>query len=193
MTFANDARIYGKIFELHETMVNEWKAETSDPDFITQCVFQSIPTFFAQHSIKKGGNMLGLERLNENFVMLPFKIAVKSTDLEVLARKKLRSSGEQIQVYAASLDGLVDWQYLNYADSYQVCADSITALQLADRLLEPTWKLWRGECGQNSKCGQEVRSQWRLSDQSPRRIQRFKGKFELNDSMASMSKTLTAR
>src|SRR6186713_1695065 len=98
MTFANDTRIYEKIVELHETMVNEWKAETSDPDFITQCVFQSIPTFFAQHSIKKGGNMLGLERLNENFVMLPFKIAVKSTDLEVLARKKLRSSGEQIQV-----------------------------------------------------------------------------------------------
>ena len=138
MTFANDTRIYEKIVELHDTMVNEWKAETSDPDFITQCVFQSIPTFFAQHSIKKGGNMLGLERLNENFVMLPFKIAVKSTDLEVLARKKLRSSGEQIQVYAASLDGLVDWQYLNYADSYQVCADSITALQLADGLSEPT-------------------------------------------------------
>jgi len=72
--------------------------------------------------------MLGLERLNENVVMLLFKIVVKSTDLEVLARKKLRSFGEQMQVYAASLDGLVDWQYLNYADSYQVCADSITAL-----------------------------------------------------------------
>ena len=40
--------------------------------------------------------MFGLKRLNENVVMLLFNIAVKSADLEVLARKKLRSFGEQM-------------------------------------------------------------------------------------------------
>jgi hypothetical protein len=122
MTFANDARIYKKIVELHETMVNEWKTESPDPDFITQCMFQSIPTIFAQHSLEKGGNMLGLDALDKNVVMLLLDIAVNGADLEVLARKKLRSFGERIREYAASLDGLVDWQYLNYADYYQVCA-----------------------------------------------------------------------
>jgi hypothetical protein len=125
MTFANDVRIYKKIVELHETMVNEWKAETPDPDFVTQCMFQSIPTIFSKHSIEKGGNVLGLDALEENVVMLLLDIAVNGADLEVLARKKLRSFGEKIQKYAASLDGLVDWQYLNYADYYQVRVDPV--------------------------------------------------------------------
>jgi Cu2+-containing amine oxidase len=149
MTFANDARIYAHIVELHETMVNEWKAESSDPDFITQCMFQSIPTIFAQHSIEKGGNMLGLDDVKENVVMLLLNIAVKRADLEDPARKKLRSFGEQIQKYAASLDGLIDWRYLNYADYYQVCENSIVPLPLADNFSEPSWKLRPEEFSQD--------------------------------------------
>ena len=120
MTFANDARIYEKIVELHEEMVNEWKAESPDPDFITQCMFQSIPTVFSKHSLEKGGNMLGLDQETDNVVMLLVDIAVKSAELEVLAREKLMAFGKAMQDYAASVDGLVKWEYLNYADGTQV-------------------------------------------------------------------------
>lgn len=119
MTFANNIRIYEKIVELHEQMVNEWKAETTDPDFITQCMFQSIPTIFTDHSQANGGNVLGLNQVNENVVMLLFDIAVNGAGLEVKAREKLRTYGKQMQAFASSVEGLVDWQYLNYADSYQ--------------------------------------------------------------------------
>lgn len=119
LTFKNDVRIYQKIVELHEQFVNEWKSETSDADFITQCMFQSIATSFSKHSVAKGGNVLGLDKETDNVVMLLYNIAVKTTELETLARKKLRASGELMKEYAASLDGLVNWTYLNYADGYQ--------------------------------------------------------------------------
>ncbi|KAJ4983181.1 6-hydroxy-D-nicotine oxidase [Stagonosporopsis vannaccii] len=119
LTFKNDVRIYQKIVELHEEFVNEWKSESPDPDFITQCMFQSIATSFSEHSVAKGGNVLGLDRETDNLVMLLYDIAVKTPELETLARKKLQASGEAMKEYAASLGGLVDWTYLNYADGSQ--------------------------------------------------------------------------
>lgn len=119
MTFANDAEIFTKIVELNEAFVNEWKAKTTDPDFITQCMFQSIPTIFSKHGTERGGNVMGLDQVNRNVIMLLFNIAVKTADEEATARPLLRSYSEKMQQFAASKDGLVDWQYLNYADSYQ--------------------------------------------------------------------------
>jgi hypothetical protein len=120
MTFKNDVRIYEKIVELHEKFVDEWKAESPDPDFVTQCMFQSITTTMSEQSIAKGGNMLGLDKEEGNVVMLLYDIAVNGQELEDAAREKLKASGKAIVEFAKSVDGLVDWQYLNYADSYQV-------------------------------------------------------------------------
>ncbi|KAG9199276.1 hypothetical protein G6514_008623 [Epicoccum nigrum] len=119
LTFKNDVKIYQKFIQLHEEFVNEWKSVSSDPDFITQLMFQSIPTGFSKHSIAKGGNVLGLDKETENVVMLLYNIAVKSPELEILARKKLFASGETMKRFAASLDGLINWIYLNYADGTQ--------------------------------------------------------------------------
>jgi len=119
MTFKNNIEIYEKIVELHERFVREWKAESSDPDFITQCMFQAIPTIFSKHGAEKGGNVLGLDKEKENVVMLLFDIAVKTPELEILARKKLRKFGDEMKSQAARLRGAVDWTYLNYADSHQ--------------------------------------------------------------------------
>jgi hypothetical protein len=120
MTFKNDVRIYEKIVELHEKFVDEWKVESPDPDFVTQCMFQSITTTMSEQSIAKGGNMLGLDKEEGNVVMLLYDIAVNGQELEDAAREKLKASGKAIVEFAKSVDGLVDWQYLNYADSYQV-------------------------------------------------------------------------
>lgn len=59
MTFANDIKIFTHIVELNAAFVADWKSRHS-PDFITQCMFQSIPTFFSTHSQARGGNVMGL-------------------------------------------------------------------------------------------------------------------------------------
>jgi hypothetical protein len=119
MTFANDAEIFAKIVELNEAFVNEWKATSKNPDFITQCMFQAIPTIFSKHSVERGGNVLGLDKEDRNAVMLLFDIAVKTADEEAIARPLLRSYGEQMQNFATEKGGLVNWQFMNYADAYQ--------------------------------------------------------------------------
>jgi uncharacterized protein YqjF (DUF2071 family) len=127
MNFKNDPTTFKHIVDSHEKFVNEWKASTTDQDFITQCMFQAIPTVFAKHSAERGGNVLGVEHIGANTIMLLFNIAVKTADEEVAARALLRKYTEELQTFAASQKSLVSWQYLNYADSYQV------------RSLLPTW------------------------------------------------------
>lgn len=141
MTFANDAEIFTKIVELNEEFVNEWKAN-NDPDFINQCMFQSIPTIFSKHSVEKGGNVMGLDKLDQNVIMLLFNIAVKTADEEAIARPLLRSYGEQMQAFAASKGGLISWQFMNYADAYQdplasYGADNVEKIRAAARKFDP--------------------------------------------------------
>lgn len=141
MTFANDAEIFTKIVELNSQFVEEWKA-TNDPDFITQCMFQSIPTVFSEHSVEKGGNVLGLDKEERNSIMLLFNIAVKTAEEEAVARPLARSYLEQMQAFAASKDGLVAWQFLNYADSSQdplasYGSDNVEKIRAAARKFDP--------------------------------------------------------
>ncbi|PVH96348.1 hypothetical protein DM02DRAFT_535519, partial [Periconia macrospinosa] len=118
-TVHNDIRIYNKIVELHEQMVDEWKGKAQDPDFITQCVFQAIPTSFSKHSVANGGNIMGLDREKDNVVMILFDIAVKGVDLETMAQEIIKRYGAKIEEFAASVGGLADWKHLNYAGGFQ--------------------------------------------------------------------------
>jgi hypothetical protein len=141
MTFNNDAEIFTKIVELNEAFVNEWKA-TADPDFITQCMFQAIPTVFSKHSIERGGNVLGLDKVEKNSIMLLFDIAVKTAEEEAIARPLLASYGAQMQKFAASKNGLVDWQFMNYADREQdplasYGSDNVEKIRAAARKFDP--------------------------------------------------------
>jgi hypothetical protein len=135
MTFANDAEIFAKIVELNEAFVNEWKAQTNDPDFITQCMFQSIPTVFAVHSVERGGNVMGLDAEDRNAIMLLFDIAVKTAEEEAVARPLLRSYGERMQEYAASKDGLVSWKYQDPLASYG--SANVEKIRAAARKFDP--------------------------------------------------------
>jgi hypothetical protein len=83
-------------------------------------MFQAIPTTFAKHSVERGGNVMGLDRETTNGIMLLFNIAVKGdADTEARARQKLRTTTEEFQEFAKKEGGLIDWQFLNYADFYQ--------------------------------------------------------------------------
>lgn len=131
MTFKNDPTVFKYIVDAHTKFVDAWKADNTDHDFITQCMFQAIPTIFAKHSAERGGNVLGLDLVKDNAIMLLFDIAVKGEETEVRAREALRAATEDMQRFAASQDALVDWQYLNYADAYQDPLGSYGAANVA--------------------------------------------------------------
>jgi hypothetical protein len=119
VTIKNDARVYQRIVDLHEQFVADWKPQSPDGDFITQVLFQSIPTIFTKHSIEKGGNMFGLDRVTENAVMVECTLAVKGEDQEAVGRQRMVDYRNAIKQASQEFDAAVDWEYLNYADYTQ--------------------------------------------------------------------------
>ena len=115
-------------------------------------MFQSIATGFSAHSTEKGGNVLGLDTQESNVVMLLYALAVRTPELEALARVRFRASLEAMKEYAASLDSLVDWTYLNYADGSQVSRSPGPATT-TDLCTGPVEKLRRRERRKDSCCG----------------------------------------
>jgi len=141
MTFANDPVIFTEIVRLNDQFVAEWK-KVNDPDFITQCMFQAIPTIFSRHSVEKGGNVMGLDKEDRNGIMLLFDIAVKTAEEEARARPLLIAFGERMQTFAAGRNGLLDWQFMNYADKTQdplagYGADNVAKIRAAAKKFDP--------------------------------------------------------
>ncbi|KAJ3567197.1 hypothetical protein NPX13_g6856 [Xylaria arbuscula] len=64
LTFKNDARIMTRAASLHDDLVSSLQSFVPDGDFISQCVFQPLPMIISQHSVRAGGNIMGLEDNN---------------------------------------------------------------------------------------------------------------------------------
>ncbi|CAI6297712.1 unnamed protein product [Periconia digitata] len=118
-TVRNDIRIYKRIAELHEQLLEEWKVEGGDPDFNLEVNMQAIARSFTDNGLARGGNIMGLDRVQDNVTMVLFIFAVKTPELEVRATEKLKLVAEQVEGFASSVDGLVEWKHLNYAGGFQ--------------------------------------------------------------------------
>ncbi|OTB02040.1 hypothetical protein M426DRAFT_25053 [Hypoxylon sp. CI-4A] len=115
----NDQRILAKAVEVHGKLVEDMRAYIPENDFITQWIFQPLPRVFSQHSVAAGGNVLGLERNEVNAMMLQLSTMVRTADQRAFAYSKVRDYVAEMKEFAASVDGLLDWIYMNYADSTQ--------------------------------------------------------------------------
>ncbi|KAK4184090.1 hypothetical protein QBC35DRAFT_466772 [Podospora australis] len=119
LTLKNDARILSKAAELHEKLVQDLIAIIPEQTFTTQCLFQPLPKLFAQNSIKAGGNVMGVERHSSDGVLWLATAMVETAEQEAKAYPLVKAWVEEVKKYAASLDGLLEWTYLNYADKSQ--------------------------------------------------------------------------
>ncbi|KAI1163871.1 hypothetical protein F5B18DRAFT_671695 [Nemania serpens] len=118
--FKNDPRIVAKAVELHDVFVVALQAYISSGDFISQCLFQPLPLLFARESAAAGGlNVMGLDRQVDNGLILTVSLMVKSQDEEAFAYPKIQAWVQDLQTFAAGLEGNQDWLYANYADKSQ--------------------------------------------------------------------------
>ncbi|KAI1341362.1 hypothetical protein F5Y15DRAFT_375842 [Xylariaceae sp. FL0016] len=116
LSFKNDARVVKKAVDLHDELVEELKSVIPDGDFITMSMFQPIPTVFAKHSAAKGGNVMGLDRAEDNLIMWLANLAVKTPELELIGHSLLSRWVQSVKDYAESIGADSEWVYLNYAD-----------------------------------------------------------------------------
>lgn len=142
LTFKNDKRVLEYAVETHKQLVSDMQSLSPDGDFITQCMFQPLPALFAQHSSEQGGNVLGLDKVTDNSILLLVTLAVKGDDQKAIGQAKMVAWVDDMESYAKSLDSLVDWKYVNYADVTQdplssYGADNIAKMKEAAAKYDP--------------------------------------------------------
>ncbi|RYP24613.1 hypothetical protein DL765_000439 [Monosporascus sp. GIB2] len=118
-TFKNDDRIVAKAAELHDKLVEELKAFIPDGDFITQCLFQPFPQLIGQLSAAAGGNIMGIDQQRHNGLLWLAVTQVRTPEQEAFAYVRVRDWVRDVRQFAATIEGNLEWTYLNYADGSQ--------------------------------------------------------------------------
>ncbi|KAI2468961.1 FAD binding domain-containing protein [Annulohypoxylon bovei var. microspora] len=122
LTFRNDPQIIRRCVELHEDFVETLKRSIDPDKFETFIFFQPLPSYMAQISHQKGGNMLGLDSVPYNGILWSTGIAVDPSVGEAafaVAQAEASIFTAQIKEASRSFNGDMDFIYLNYADASQ--------------------------------------------------------------------------
>lgn len=119
LTFKNDVEIIKKAAIMHDELVEELKSVLPQGSFSTQCLFQPLPTIFAKHSVERGGNVLGLDKVKENALLWLITGATGTPEQGAIMRGKLTAFSATLKEFGEARKSSIEWQYLNYADETQ--------------------------------------------------------------------------
>ena len=119
LTFKNDERVIRKAVEMHRGLVEYMKQNSPDGNFETQAYFQPLPSIIGTRGAAKGGNILGIDKLEDNAIVLLGSLAVDGADQEAVGRKKVLEWKDALEEYSRSVGAFVAYRYSNYADASQ--------------------------------------------------------------------------
>ncbi|KAF1363908.1 FAD-binding domain-containing protein [Lizonia empirigonia] len=119
LTFKNDVRIIKTASKLHDALVEDLKSLIPANNFSTQCLFQPMPTLFAEQSVRRGGNVLGLDQVKENTLLWLLVGSTETPEESSIMREKLTAFSAALESFAESEGLNIDWRYLNYVDETQ--------------------------------------------------------------------------
>ena len=88
-------------------------------ELITRCIFQPVPSIFADIGKARGGNVLGLDKVQGNALLWLYINTCESAQYEEFLHSKAAAFVAEMDAFAKSIDASVSWVYLNYADSTQ--------------------------------------------------------------------------
>lgn len=118
LTGKNDERFIRKAVEAQGTFVANWNA-TQDADFLNYITFQAMPTLLFEHSVAKGGNVIGMDRETDNAILFQMQHMVRTADQEAEARTQMVAMHDTLKAYYEEEGVHVEWEYLGYADGSQ--------------------------------------------------------------------------
>ncbi|KAH8669010.1 hypothetical protein BX600DRAFT_266336 [Xylariales sp. PMI_506] len=141
LTYKLDKPIIEKNMEIYERLVKD--ISKLAPGCVVQMVLQPFPTSFAKHSLERGGNMMGLERIQEDSVLLVAAVEGSSPGFYDLAFPIYKAAIDELENFAKSVDGNVEFRYLNYCDGSQdplgtYGAENIKKMKAAAAKYDPT-------------------------------------------------------
>ena len=89
-------------------------------DFFTQMFLQPLPSYRWPIGKKRGGNVLGLDDLQNNALLYTAGLGILRDDApRAQAHSLLKDMKAEIAAFAKSVQGDMDFIYMNYADGDQ--------------------------------------------------------------------------
>ena len=99
-----------------EILNDELNFYKTAPFFVYASVqFQPLPRLFTEHSLERGGNVLGLDRCNDNNVLFLLDMAWNGTEHDAQIRSLADRVFTNLTTYLHGAGALKDFQYINYA------------------------------------------------------------------------------
>jgi hypothetical protein len=118
LSFKIDLATLQETARLYKLMLTELQAKASG-QWRVSCLHQVWSTSYTVNSTARGGNVLGLERYSENFIMYQSYLSWSEAKDDELFISLGRSLTEGIRRFAERKGTAVDYLYLNYADKDQ--------------------------------------------------------------------------
>lgn len=154
------------IFVMVNQIIREVLQSYSDkpPYFQAQAQFQPFPRVFTDHSIQRGGNVLGLDRVKDNSILLSFILTWDDPAQDQINRQISNNVLGNVTAYTKSVEAFRPWQYLNYAfedqdpigsygeenvDYLKAVSRKYDPEQTFQKLIPGGWKL--GDAGKRNK------------------------------------------
>ncbi|KAJ5492425.1 FAD linked oxidase N-terminal [Penicillium expansum] len=118
-SFVNNLDVMKRTIDIHNRMIEEAKAGAKGDDYTMSTMIQPWSKLFIDHSTEQGGNMLGLDRFDENLFQVLFDYSWKDEADDALFNQLANSALEEITMYSKSIGADNEFIYLNYANSNQ--------------------------------------------------------------------------
>lgn len=112
LTFANDEELIAQVYNMSDNVLQPFKG-TNNLYWVS--MFQPLPTAIFEAGVKRGGNVLGLDRSKENQVQFLLFIQWDDDSQSKKIEKAASKLIQQISDLAKSKNQLNSWRYLNYA------------------------------------------------------------------------------
>lgn len=122
LSIKNDAVLLKKAVDvlLHELAAEIKNDHIPDGNFIIYTVVQPLLGRYAENSKARGGNMLGLEHMQTaEAILLLVMVQVDSWEVSQAISPRVKARIDQLQAYAESVDGAVEFLYGNYSFNTQ--------------------------------------------------------------------------
>jgi hypothetical protein len=118
LSFKLDLATLQETARLYKIVITELQAKASG-SWRVSCLHQVFATSYTVQSAAKGGNVLGMERYKENFIMYQSYLSWSEAKDDALFINLGVMLTDGIQKFAESKGTAIDYLYLNYADKDQ--------------------------------------------------------------------------
>ncbi|KAL2862588.1 FAD-binding oxidoreductase [Aspergillus lucknowensis] len=118
-TYLSRKDVLHKIVEILNRKVEQAKSRARGTDFAPIVIVQPWIPLFWKDSEARGGNVLGLERFDQNMINVLWDFSWDSAADDDLFYELAESARDEIDEYTKSTKTYTDYIYLNYADGTQ--------------------------------------------------------------------------